>query len=156
MFSFSATRIPHRDSTYCTLSFNCVQVQTLPTAHCHHCHLHHFYGIRRLDLHQLCFVRVLLLNQFESVRRLVRLQSYHIRNLTLRRCCTGRRLVLDPMCSLLLLALHPCCFNPSLSPQCSLHPPSHAALIWIRLSADSASIFLRVSTCWPHFCTASP
>ena len=29
---FSATRTSHRDSTYCTLSFNCVQVQILPTA----------------------------------------------------------------------------------------------------------------------------
>ena len=31
-FLFSATRTSHRESTYCTLSFNCVQVQTLPTA----------------------------------------------------------------------------------------------------------------------------
>ena len=31
-FLFSATRISHRDWMYCTLSFNCVQVQTLPTA----------------------------------------------------------------------------------------------------------------------------
>ena len=31
-FLFSATRISHRDSMYCTLSFYCVQVQSLPTA----------------------------------------------------------------------------------------------------------------------------
>ena len=29
---FSATRTSHRDLTNCTLSFNCVQVHTLPTA----------------------------------------------------------------------------------------------------------------------------
>ena len=32
MFFISATRISHQDSMYCTLSFNCVQVQTVPTA----------------------------------------------------------------------------------------------------------------------------
>ena len=31
-FLLSAARTSHRDSKYCTLSFNCVQVQTLPTA----------------------------------------------------------------------------------------------------------------------------
>ena len=32
VFFLSAARTSHRDSTYCTLSFNCVQVQPLPTA----------------------------------------------------------------------------------------------------------------------------
>ena len=31
-FLLSAARTSYRDSKYCTLSFNCVQVQTLPTA----------------------------------------------------------------------------------------------------------------------------
>ena len=31
-FPLSAARTSHRDSKYCTLSFNCVQVQTVPTA----------------------------------------------------------------------------------------------------------------------------
>ena len=31
-FLFSSSRVSHRDPMYCTLSFNCVQVQTLPTA----------------------------------------------------------------------------------------------------------------------------